>query len=84
MEINLGDKVKDKVTGFVGIAVAKTEFLNGCVQYSVAPKVGKDNKFPEEMGIDEQSLTVITKRRKPKEDDDNGGATRIGIKMQGH
>jgi len=81
-EIELGDKVKDKVTGFTGIAVAKTEFLNGCVQYSVAAKVGKDNKMPEEIGIDEQSLKVITKNKKPKKED-VGGATKPGIKMRG-
>ena len=28
MEVELGDQVKDKVTGFVGIAVARTEFLS--------------------------------------------------------
>ena len=84
MEVELGDQVKDKVTGFVGIAVARTEFLNGCVQYSVAPKVGKDNKIPEELGIDEQSLVLVTKKKRPKKDDDIGGATRLGNKMKGY
>jgi len=82
MEIELGDKVKDKVTGFIGIVVARTEFINGCIQYSVAPKVGKNNQFQEEMSIDEQSLKVITKKKRPK-DDPLGGATRLGIKMKG-
>jgi hypothetical protein len=36
--ITLGDKVKDKVTGFTGIAVARTEWLNGCVRISVQPE----------------------------------------------
>jgi hypothetical protein len=32
-EIKLGDYVRDKLTGFKGVAVARTEFVNGCVQF---------------------------------------------------
>ncbi len=53
-KVELGDKVKDKITGFIGIAVARTEFLNGCVQYTIVGKIGKDGKFPEEVNIDEE------------------------------
>ncbi len=72
-KIQLGDKVKDKVSGFVGVAVAKTEFLNGCIQYNVMPKAGKDGKMPEEVGIDEQSLEVIIKKIKKINKKDTGG-----------
>ena len=82
-EIKLGDKVRCKVTGFVGIAVMKTEFLNGCVQYAVAPQVGKDNKLQEEMSIDQQQLEVITPKDKPKERS-SGGATRKAPRMRGY
>ena len=61
--INLGDKVKCKLTGFTGVAVAKTEFINGCIQYTVVGQAGKDNKYPEEISIDEDSLEVIEKKR---------------------
>ena len=73
MVIELGDKVKDIYTGFVGVAVAKIEFINGCVQFTVAPKVDKDNKQSEPIDIDEESLTVVKSqvRKKPKE---TGGA----------
>ena len=66
--IKLGDKVKCRYTGFTGVAVAKTEFINGCVQYEVAPKAGKDNKLPEPAGIDEESLIIVKtgKSNKPK------------------
>lgn len=30
MQVNLGDRVKDQVTGFEGIAIARTEWLFGC------------------------------------------------------
>lgn len=41
----LGVRVRDMVTGFEGIVVARVEFLNGCIQYMVKPnKLGKDGK----------------------------------------
>jgi len=84
VEINLGDKVKCKITGFIGIAVAKTEYINGCIQYIVAPKVSKDNKFPEEISIDENSLEVIKKKITLKiKEEENGGSSTKGIQMRG-
>lgn len=59
MEIKLGSKVKDKVSGFTGIAVSKFIHLNGCIQYNLMPKVGKDNKKEEGQWFDEQQLIVI-------------------------
>ena len=53
-EIQLGDRVKDKITGFTGIAVSRTEYINGCVQYTVAPKVKKGNEIQEAMDVDQQ------------------------------
>ena len=61
-KICLGDKVKCKYTGYEGIAVAKTEFINGCIQFSVAQKYDKKNpggELIQEIGIDEQSLEII-------------------------
>ena len=68
-EIQLGDKVKCKYTGFTGIVTMKTEFINGCIQFAVAPRVGKENKCPEEIGIDAQSLEIISRGEKGKEID---------------
>jgi len=34
-EIKLGQKVKDSITGFEGIAIAKCEYLNGTSMYEV-------------------------------------------------
>jgi len=79
-EIELGDTVKCKYTGFKGIAVAKTEYINGCVQFSIASRVGKDNKLErDEICIDSQSLIVVKKKPKDNEDDedDTGGPSKI-------
>lgn len=35
--VQLGDKVRDRVTGFEGIAVASTTWLNGCERVTVQP-----------------------------------------------
>ena len=61
-EIKLGDMVKDNVSGYEGIAVARTKFLNGCIQYTVASKA-KDNKISleGEPSIDELNLKVVKK-----------------------
>ena len=81
-EIKLGDKVRCIHTGFTGIAVCKSEFINGCIQFNVLPKGDKNNKMPEDMGIDEQSLEVVPSRKKRVEKSDTGGPMRIGIKRR--
>lgn len=60
MKIKLGNKVRDKVTGYEGVATARVEYLNGCVQYCVKPKVGSDGKMPDPEYIDVQQLEVVS------------------------
>jgi len=40
----LGNTVKDTVTGFTGIATGKHTFINGCVYFSVTPPMSKEDK----------------------------------------
>jgi len=83
-EIELGDKVKCIYTGFTGIATARTEFINGCVQYMVAGKWdGKTQDIPE-IGIDSQSLKIVSKKKKLKEEESNGGPMRVAFKQRGY
>ena len=63
-EIKLGDKVKDTITDFEGVAIQKSEHLNGCVQFEVMPKVNEKGEIQESVYIDEQQLEIV---------DDNGG-----------
>ena len=58
-KIKLGDKVRDKVTGFEGIATSRVEYINKCVQFCVKPKMGKDNKMPDGEYIDIDQLEVV-------------------------
>ena len=57
-EIKLGEKVKDIVSGFTGIAIARTEYLNGCIQYTVQSKKGKDNEI-KNVDIDEEQIKKV-------------------------
>lgn len=83
-KIQLGDKVKCKYTGFTGVAVAKTEFINGCIQWQVLPKGNKNNKMPEEIAIDEQSLEVIPIKKKKVKKSGNGGPMHKGVGIRGY
>lgn len=59
-EIQLGGRVKDRVSGFAGIATARTTFLNGCVRVCVdAEKVNKDGSVPSGLWFDEQQLELV-------------------------
>jgi len=56
--IKLGQEVKDIVSGFKGIATARTEWLYGCVRVTVQSKKCVDGK-PLEQTFDEDGLKVI-------------------------
>ncbi len=77
----VGLELRDKVTGFKGIATSKIEYLNGCVQFCVAPKVGKDNTPKDGQFFDIQQLEVIGGGVKlaPKQ---TGGPTPKGTPMR--
>jgi hypothetical protein len=59
MDKVLGREVKDIITGFKGIAVAKIEYLTGCNQYEIKPQVDKDGKMVDPRWLDESQVEVI-------------------------
>lgn len=61
--IELGDKVKDTISGFVGVAIGRTQWIYGCDRIIVQPLVGKDGKMGENASFDEPSLTVVSKKK---------------------
>ena len=75
--IELGDKVRDTLTGFEGIAVAKTYWLYGCVRIGVErAKLDKDgNPAEQELWFDEQRIVGI-EPPKPATDRAPGGPRR--------
>lgn len=80
--IKLGDKVKDKVTGFTGIAIARTEWLNGCVRLSVQPDKLVDGKIAASETIDEPQLTLVKAAAVKVPVSDTGGPIPAPIRGQ--
>ena len=57
--VNLGDEVKDTITGFDGVAVCRDEWLNGCVRIGVQTRELKDGKPISIQWFDESQLEII-------------------------
>jgi len=58
-DVNLGDKVQDVVTGFVGIVVGTNSWLNGCSRFGLQ-RVTKKNEVPVDIyWVDEQQVKVL-------------------------
>jgi hypothetical protein len=58
--MNLGAKVKDKITGFEGITTGKASYITGCDQFLVQPPV-KNGDFVEGRWFDIGRLDIIEK-----------------------
>jgi hypothetical protein len=67
-KIQLGDLVKDEITGFEGIVTGKHKWIHGCKRYSVQPRnLDKDNKPIAAQSFDEPQLILLTKRAELKQ-----------------
>jgi len=76
MSIKLGDKVKDKVTGFTGIAISRIEFLNGCTQIQIQPQKLKDGRPIESEYFDIQQIEKIEEPKPKVKKENTGGGYR--------
>lgn len=50
-KFEFGDEVYDRQTGFRGKIYTRTIFINGCVNYSIRPRIDKDGKIPDAHGF---------------------------------
>lgn len=57
--MKLGDKVRDKVTGYEGIAIGKTEWLNGCTRWTVQSQTLHEGKPIDSFCFDEPQLEIV-------------------------
>ena len=58
--IELGVKVKDRISGLVGVAISRHIFYqNGCNRITVQPPIDKDGKLPDTATFDEPRLDVV-------------------------
>ena len=58
-DVKLGDVLRDTITGFTGVAVAKTEWLNGCWRVSLQPKELREGKPIDHIGFDVEQLELV-------------------------
>lgn len=64
--IELGWIVRDKITGFTGMATSRHTFLTGCDRIGVSPvKLTKDGEILESQSFDESFLEVVKKQKPP-------------------
>ena len=61
--VKLGDVYRDELTGFEGIAVARAEFIYGCVRVTLEAKKLKDDGTPLDATFDEQRLDPVSKAK---------------------
>jgi len=71
--IKLGDKVRDRVTGFEGICIVRSDYISGCARIGLQPPVGKDGKVPEAQHFDEPMCEVVKAAAIPSLPTNNGG-----------
>lgn len=71
--IQLGDRVKDSITGITGIAVARTHWLHGCDRITVQPEKLDEGKMPESVTIDEPQLVLVKAKQVLPGKKDTGG-----------
>jgi len=89
--IKLGQEVQDRITGYKGIAIGITHYLQGCDRLLVQPKVGKDGfTIPEPVSFDEPDLIIIgegilkAKEDKPKQTRKSPGGPRLSATKTSH
>ena len=79
----MGMQVRDVVTGFKGVVVAETHWLNGCTRVQVQPRPKKgENSVPGAESFDVEQLEVVNAapvrlpRQKPERVGMTGGGGR--------
>ena len=64
-KFELGQKVKDVVTGLEGIVTSRTEYLTGCIHCGVQPQNLKDGKPQDPEWIDQSRLIFVDEGIRP-------------------
>lgn len=72
-EIDLGDQVRDRVTGYQGIVTGVHEYLQGCRRMTVQPPIDDQGKMREAYFFDEPQLDIQQKSVHTVDDSDSGG-----------
>lgn len=79
MDSRLGKQGRDKITGFEGIITSRVEYLTGCNQLGITPKVDKEGKVLPTDYFDEHRIEVVGEGislSEIKDEKDPGGPNR--------
>jgi hypothetical protein len=71
--MELGREAKDIVTGYKGIVVAVTTYLNGCARIGLQGKLRKDGTVPDFEWFDDLQLVYIGKKKIKSKNRETGG-----------
>lgn len=66
-KVKLGNEVKDVITDFTGIVVAKCKYLFGCAQIGISPKINKDGLRKETEWFDKGRIKFVNEGVHKKE-----------------
>mgnify|MGYP001612348269 CR=1 FL=1 len=58
-KFDLGTKVKERITGYTGIIIARSQWIYNCNTYGVKSSELKDGKPMEAVFFDEPSLDLV-------------------------
>lgn len=61
--VELGDLVECKITGFSGVVTSYAKCLTGCDRITVQPPVKKDGKHPDSLWFDVAAVKVLKKQK---------------------
>lgn len=61
-KFNLGDKVKDTITGFEGVVTVRSQWLNMCNTYGVQPTKLKDSIPQQRQSFDQPQLELVEEK----------------------
>lgn len=64
-EVLLGDVARDRISGFEGVVVAVTEWLNGCRRITIHPQRLYEGKAIDSETFDEQQVEVVKSKKTP-------------------
>jgi hypothetical protein len=59
MTVKLGDRARDRVTGYTGICVARIDWLDGSKQLMLQAPADEDNALPEAQTFSETMVTLV-------------------------
>ena len=66
MKTKLGNTYKDSISGFEGVAIARSVYLYGCERVLIAPtSLKKDGDFLPDCWFDEAQLASVRASKKP-------------------